>query len=354
MKTPIPQLFILLLTVWFASLQNAHAVSPPPDGCYPQYTTAEGCDALHSLTTGAGNTAIGWRSLFFNTDASFNTAIGAGALILNNGDSNTATGAAALLSNTTGTANAAFGVGALAKNMTGSNNIAVGVDALFNQSTNNNNIGIGSSALYFSTTGGGNIAIGEEAGLLVNTAGDTICIGATGADVSGTCFIGSIRGVTTINNNAVPVVIDSSGQLGTVSCSRRYKKDIKSIGEASEAVLALKPVTFHYKSDRTNRPEYGLIAEDVAQINPNLVVRDKNGEIYTVRYDAVNAMLLNEFLKEHKTVEQQGQTIARLEKQLEGVTATLQKVSAQLATASPSSGGLEASNAVPQTVLNNQ
>jgi uncharacterized coiled-coil protein SlyX len=137
-------------------------------------------------------------------------------------------------------------------------------------------------------------------------------------------------------NNALPELIDSAGQLGTVSSSRRYKKEIKPMEKASEAILALKPVTFHYKSDETNRPEFGLIAEDVAEVNPDLVVRDDNGEIYTVRYDAVNAMLLNEFLKAHKRMQdleardaQQQKQIEALTKQLREQAAQIQKVSAQ-------------------------
>jgi len=163
--------------------------------------------------------------------------------------------------------------------------------------------------------------------------------------------------VATGNNDAVNVVIDSDGQLGTVSSSRRFKKEIKPMDTASEAILALKPVTFQYKSDKTNRPEFGLIAEEVAAVNPDLVVRDENGEIYTVRYEAVNAMLLNEFLKEHRKNEEQQATIARLkstdakqeatianqQKQIEALTAGLQKVSVKL----------ELSKSAPQTVLNN-
>jgi predicted ribosome quality control (RQC) complex YloA/Tae2 family protein len=148
--------------------------------------------------------------------------------------------------------------------------------------------------------------------------------------------------VTTGNANAIPVLIDSVGQLGTVSSSQRFKHDIKGMDKTSEGILALKPVTFHYKSDKTNTPQFGLIAEEVAAVNPDLVVRDENGEIYTVRYDAVNAMLLNEFLKEHRKNEEQEATIARLQKQIEALTAGLQKVSAQL----------ELSEAAPQTVNN--
>jgi hypothetical protein len=161
--------------------------------------------------------------------------------------------------------------------------------------------------------------------------------------VSLSCFIGHIRGVTTANPDAIPVLIDSAGQLGTVSSSRRFKKEIKPMEKASEALLALKPVTFHYKSDNTNTPQFGLIAEEVAEVNPDLVVRDENGEIYTVRYDAVNAMLLNEFLKEHRDVEQQGHwlqeqeatitglksIIAQQQKGMEALTAQIQRVSDQ-------------------------
>jgi Chaperone of endosialidase len=154
--------------------------------------------------------------------------------------------------------------------------------------------------------------------------------------------------VTTGLAYAVNVVIDSNGQLGTLSSSRRFKKEIKPMDKASEAILALKPVTFQYKSDATYAPQFGLIAEEVAEVNPNLVIRDNNGEIYTVRYDAVNAMLLNEFLKEHRKVEQLKRDfeskLAEQQKQIEALTAGLQKVNAQL----------EVSKPAPQTVLNNQ
>jgi hypothetical protein len=136
--------------------------------------------------------------------------------------------------------------------------------------------------------------------------------------------------VATANNDAVNVVIDSDGQLGTVSSSRRFKKEIQPMENTSEAILALKPVTFHYKSDKTNRPEFGLIAEEVAAVNPNLVVRDKNGEIPTVRYEAVNAMLLNEFLKEHRNVEKLEAAVLEQQKQIKALTAGFEKVSAQL------------------------
>ena len=193
--------------------------------------------------------------------------------------------------------------------------------------------------------------MGDGAGSSVTTASNVICLGSLGANVTNSCFIGNIRGITTANNNAIPVLVDSAGQLGTLSSSLRYKTDIKPMDKASESILALKPVSFRYKVHNDTTPQYGLIAEQVAEVDPNLVVRDKNGEIYTVRYDAVNAMLLNEFLKEHQAlveethkVEQQGAMIARQQEQIDALTAGLHKVSAQL----------ELSKSTPQTVLNSQ
>src|SRR5207249_1179045 len=136
-------------------------------------------------------------------------------------------------------------------------------------------------------------------------------------------FIAGIRGRTTANANAVPVVIDSAGQLGTTSSSRRFKKQIKPMDQTSEAILGLKPVTFHYKSDSTGTPQFGLIAEEVAEVNPDLIMRDDKGEIYTVRYEAVNAMLLNEFLKEHQKVEAQEATMTELKKDFQAAIAKL-------------------------------
>jgi uncharacterized coiled-coil protein SlyX len=175
--------------------------------------------------------------------------------------------------------------------------------------------------------------LGYGAGSNVTTASNVICIGSGGGNVSGSCFIDNIRGVTTSSNDAIPVVIDFFGQLGTASSSRRFKKEIIPMDKASEAVLALKPVTFHYKSDTKETPQFGLIAEEVAEVNPNLVVRDQNGQIYTVRYDAVNAMLLNEFLKEHRKVEEQGRKVQEQEKaitQLKSTTARQEATIAQL------------------------
>jgi hypothetical protein len=247
-----------------------------------------------------------------------------------------------------GVQNTADGVVALSSNIDGSDNSAFGWGALTSNTTGSENTAVGSNALAKDVEGSNNTAIGSGAGANVQTASDVICIGAGvyGADVGNTCFIGSIRDVETQNADAIPVLIDSAGQLGTAGSSAKFKKEIKPMDKASEAILALQPVTFQYKKDKIDIPQFGLIAEEVAKVNPNLVVRDKNGEIYTVRYDAVNAMLLNEFLKEHRKVDalqasfaQQRRdfqaTVAQQQKQIEAVTAGLQKVSSQLETINP-------------------
>lgn len=366
MKISIQSLAMVALTViGFALSPKAQAVSPPPDGSYSGGNTAEGQDALLSLGTGAFNTAVGFFSLRSDSTNSFNTAIGAGALLANTADQNTAAGAGALLNNTSGDVNTANGAFALFSNTGGAGNTATGVWALFSNSTGffntavgsyalrdnigdantavgfsalpNNTTGVGNtavgdSALDSNTTGSGNTALGADAGVGVSIANSVICIGTAGADVDNSCFIGHIRDVQTANADAIPVLIDSVGQLGTASSSAKFKKEIQPMGTASEAILALKPVTFHYKSDKTNTPQFGLIAEEVAQTNPDLVVRDKNGDIYTVRYDAVNAMLLNEFLKEHRRVEELKSAMAQQRKDFETVIARQQKTTEALVT----------------------
>jgi hypothetical protein len=364
-----PPLRRALLLVALASLALspiARAVTPAPDGGYPNENTAEGDDALFSLTTGVNNTAIGFNALYSNTTGIGNTAIGFDALYSNTtGSANTAIGGG-LFSNTTGSENTAIG-GGLYINTIGGFNTAIGNDALF-YNTGSNNTAIGFHALIDQTTGSNNIALGFNAGFYLTTGSNNIDIGNWGAGgesnririgTAGTqrsTLIAGIRGVTTQRPDAVPVVIDSAGQLGTVSSSRRFKKEIKPMDQTSEAVLGLKPVTFHYKSDSKGTPQFGLIAEEVAQVNPDLVVRDEDGKPYTVRYEAVNAMLLNEFLKEHRKVEEQAHkgreqeaTIAQLKsaiaqqhKDFQSLTAALkeqaaqiQKVSDQLETQAP-------------------
>jgi uncharacterized coiled-coil protein SlyX len=345
------------------------------------FSTFVGDDALIA-NTGAGNSAFGWRALFSNTDGAFNTGIGGGALSLNNGSSNTAVGAAAMLLNTTGTLNVAVGTDALVFNDTGSQNNAVGAFALFNNVGGNfnnahgnnaltallgtgalfsgsSNNAFGDSALDALVDGDGNTAVGDFAGdglvtgarntyvgssIIVGDESDTIRIGNPS---STQCFIAGIVGAGPFSS---AVTIDpATGQLGELVSSERFKKDIDAMDKTSEAIFSLKPVTFHYKKDKTNTPQFGLIAEEVAKVNDALIGVDKAGKPYTVRYEAVNAMLLNEFLKEHKKVEGQQATIAELKSavaeqqkgidvltaQLREQAAQIQKVSAQLEMSKP-------------------
>jgi hypothetical protein len=303
----------------FALLPIAQAVVPPPDGGYPGFNTAEGQNALSGLTTGIANTAVGWFSLFSNTDCSFNTAVGAGTLLFNvgnqtsgEGTQNTAVGTAALLNNITGVNNTATGTAALSSNTTGNHNTASGNSALLLNTTGSSNIAIGRTALLNNTSGNFNIAIGAGAGSQITDAFNCIAIGHQGANVNQSCFIGNIRNAV-VAPDAVSVLIDSAGKLGTTSgSSRRFKTQIKPMEKASESILALKPVMFCYADDNTKTPQFGLIAEDLVEVNPELTVRDKTGELLTVRYDAVNLMLLNEFLKEHPRVDEQQSQIAEL------------------------------------------
>jgi Chaperone of endosialidase len=304
--------------------------------------TADGYQALYSNATGIGNTAIGSQALYRNTTHS-NTAIGVSALFSNtSGVGNTAIGSYSLNDNIVGGDNTATGSSALQNNI-GSLNTANGALALFHNTSGAANTAIGNYALG-NSTGSNNTALGASAGNGVTTASNVICIGTPGFNVSNRCFIGNIYGVMAGFGTAV--YINSSGQLGTSTSSQRFKDNIKPMGKASEAILALKPVTFHYKKnlDPEGIPQFGLVAEEVEKVNPDLVIRDKEGKPYTVRYDQVNAMLLNEFLKEHKTVQELKKEIAALTATLSEQTAQIAKVSAQV----------ELSKASPQTVLNDQ
>jgi hypothetical protein len=372
-KKPSPLFVRALVLVCFAFTRSALAVVPPPDGGYPGFNTAEGQNTLFGLTTGSANTAVGWFSLFSNAVGSFNTGTGAGTLVFNTGDENTALGTAALLFNTTGLANTGVGTVALSSNTegefntatgdsalftntTGANNTAAGVGALFSNTTGGFNTATGLNALVTNTTGNNNVALGALAGSSQTTGNNNIYIGGNIPGVAGesdACYIASIFGQTSADG--IAVLINSSNKLGTTTSSERFKKDIATMNKTSEAVLSLRPVTFHYKTDTKGTPQFGLIAEDVEKVNPDLVVRDKEGKPYTVRYDAVNAMLLNEFLKEHQKVQKLEATVvqqqenfqtklAEQQKQIDALTAGLQRVSAQL----------ELSKPAPQTVLNNQ
>jgi len=432
-------LLIVLALACVGLSPAVRAVIPAPDGGYPSGNTAEGTDALFSLTSGVWNTALGYQTLFHDTTGNQNTATGyqtlfsntTGSLSVANGAQalynnttgtyNTATGFRTLYANTTGSSNTANGFEALDFNTTGHDNLANGFKALYSNTAGNFNVATGSQALYsntagyynmangqqalysntigyqntangvqslfrnttgfnntaygfqalafniigqtntaigfsalFNSTGTGNTALGQGAGFNLTTGGNNIDIGNQGVaaeadtirigDTQTATFIAGIVGVTTGVADAVNVKIDSAGQLGTINSSRRFKKEIRPMDKTSEAILALKPVTFRYKSDTKGTPQFGLIAEEVAEVDPDLVVRDAKGEIFTVSYDAVNAMLLNEFLKEHRRVQAQQKQIKALAAQLREQAALLQKVSNRL----------ELSKPAPQMVGNNQ
>ena len=315
-----------------ALFPTAQAVVPAPDGGYPGSNTAEGTNALLSLTTGTNNTAIGFGALGSNTTGDFNSAEGSGALLFNTtGSQNTATGVNALVHNTTGSSNTADGVNTMFRNTIGFQNVATGVQALFNNTTGFHNTAAGFQALFANTTGnhntadgdnalvhnttgilntavGGhaldqnvtgssNVALGFQAGLNITGSGN-VCIGENILGLAGESNVTRIRNIgSTAQSNGVFVTVGAGGKLGFQVSSRRYKEDIKPMDKASEAILALKPVTYHYKKelDPDGIPQFGLVAEQVEKARPDLVARDKEGRPYSVPYEAVNAMLLNEF-----------------------------------------------------------
>jgi hypothetical protein len=296
--------------------------------------TFQGEEAFLNNTTGEDNTAVGFRALLNNVT----------------GADNTANGSVALVNNTSGNDNTAIGFSALLGNFVGSNNTAIGVHALQNGTTGTNNTAIGANT-FINNNGNGNIALGAGSGDNLRTGSNNIYIGNAGADESktirigaagaqGKTFIAGIAGVTI--PGGVGVVIGTNGHLGTTTSSARFKEEIKPMDKASEVILAFKPVTFRYKHelDPDGISQFGLVAEEVEKVNPDLVARDDQGKPYTVRYEAVNAMLLNEFLKEHSHVQEQDAIIAQQQKQIDALTAGLHKVSAQL----------ELNGSAPQTV----
>ena len=394
----------LIFVLALALTGTSFAVDPPPDGGYPNFNTAEGQDALFSLTTGISNTAAGYNTLYNNTEGTNNTAIGTVALFQNTtggantalgdhalnantegffntatgigaledntaGNNNTATGAQALLLNVSGSDNTATGLSALLSNSSGSRNTAVGEismignttgsdntatgfasllfndvgasntadgnNALHNNVSGNGNTAVGSNAMWNNSTGSHNIALGEIAGFSLIAGSYNIDIGNQGnpsdantirigtRQIHQNTFIAGISGVTVAGG--VNVIVDGKGHLGTITSSARYKEAIKPMKDVSEAVLSLQPVTFRYKKelDPDALPQFGLVAEEVAKVDPDLVAKDEGGKPDTVRYEAVNAMLLNEFLKEHKKVEEQAEQIVQLNSRLDELTARL-------------------------------
>ena len=310
------------------------------------FNTATGVYSLFSNTTGFFNGATGAYSLAHNTIGNRNTANGYSALYFNTqGEQNTATGYAALYRNTTGEANTAVGTAALFNNTEGTANTATGLGVLLANKTGMGNTATGASALVGNTTGDDNTAIGNLAGANQSTGSGNVYIGTGMLGVAGesnACYIRSIFGQTSASG--IAVVINSNNKLGTTTSSKRFKEEIKAMDKASEALLALKPVTFRYKKDidPAGTLQFGLAAEDVEKVKPELVVRDQEGKPYSVRYDQVNAMLLNEFLKEHRKVEKLEATVASLVATMKEQAAQIQKVSAQL----------EASKPAPQMVNN--
>jgi hypothetical protein len=353
------------------------------DGGLANKNTAEGDGALSSLTTGFGNTAVGYGGLYSNNSGSNNTASGFQALFYNDagnrntasgslalfynssgvnntatgssalsnnttGSSNTASGDSALLNNTIGNFNTALGLWALLNNTTGGNNTATGRTALYHNTTGNNNTASGNDSLFDNTTGNNNIALGDSAGSNLTSGSNNIDIGNTGIPgEAGKIRIGSkgnqnaafIAGISGVAVTGSTVVVSSNGKLGVATSSARFKQCIKPIDQASEAILALKPVSFRYKEeiDPDGIPQFGLIAEEVENVNPDLVARDDEGKVYTVRYEAVNAMLLNEFIKEHRKGQEQDAIITQLksavaqqQKEIKALTASLKQQASQL------------------------
>src|SRR5438270_6522926 len=383
MKIEARPILVILLLTCLASGPKTQAVSPAPDGGYPGGNTAEGQSALFSRTTGGFNTAVGLLSLRSLTTGSFNTGVGAGTLLANTADENTATGAGALLSNTSGT-NTANGAFALFNNTTGTGNTAIGAFALNSNTTGDGNTATGHGALPSNTIGSGNVAIGNGTLNLNTTGSDNTALGAragfniTGSnnididnfgvdgesntirigDSQSTTFIAGIAGQT-VGAGGSFCYVDNDGKLGVFLSARRFKTDIADMAAASEGLLALRPVTFHYKPelDKSGIPQFGLVAEDVAKVNPDLVTHDAKGDIYTVRYEAVNVMLLNEFLKEHRKVEAQDRTIqeqataiAALKKEMETVVAHSKEQDSQIHKVSVQ---IELNKAAPQVVVTN-
>ena len=333
------------------------------------YNTASGAGALEQNTTGNGNTAIGFGALssniFGNNDSrstgSFNTASGAQSLYFNTtGYENTASGAGALYSNSIGTDNNAMGfhslylntegyrnsaVGsfALAANTTGNLNNATGYGALAANTSGSNNNAQGYLALASNTTGSFNTAIGEYAGYFITTGNHNIDIGNLGAAsdngvirIGGSATAAYISGISNSTVTGAAVYVTSSGQLGVLASSERYKTAIAPMGFTTDKLQRLRPVTFHLKNDPKGDMQYGLIAEEVAQVYPELVIRNAAGRIDGVRYDELAPMLLNEVQKQAAEIRglkrqqdrfaAQAQQLRDLQQQLVSLQAALQKL----------------------------
>jgi hypothetical protein len=305
--------------------------------------TADGAFALYTNSGGTGNTAIGGGALYYNITSN-NTAVGSNALYNDStGTKNTATGVAALVNNSSGSYNTATGAGALKSNGNGVNNTAMGLNALAANGAGSHNTAIGVDALL-NNNGSSNVGVGVNAGNALTTGSGNVCIGVNVSGVAGESNTTRIKNVYASQATTRAVYVDSDNKIGTLSSSRRYKEQIRPMDKTSEAILALKPVSFHYKKevDPARALSFGLIAEDVAMVSPDLITRDEEGKPQTVRYEAVNAMLLNEFLKEHRAVQDLKAVVAEQQKQIKALSSGLEKVSAQL----------ELNRSAPRTVSN--
>jgi hypothetical protein len=300
--------------------------------------TFVGVSAGNFTGFGNSNTAVGTGALLMNTDGSFNTAVGRNALTANTtGNQNTAAGNGALATLVGGGSNTGLGFSALNGTSAGSNNTAAGATAL-ESNTGNNNTALGAQALRNKTSGDNNLAVGSFAGANISTGSNNIDIGNGGdaADSStiriGTLnqnriFITAIRGVTTDTQTAIPVLIDPLGQLGTASSSRRVKFDIADMDGATDGLMQLRPVTFRYIAHGPNAAlQYGLIAEEVEEIYPELVAHDKDGQVEAVAYQFLAPMLLNEVQKQHRKIEEQQRTIDALRAQVDGLARLLKGI----------------------------
>jgi uncharacterized coiled-coil protein SlyX len=408
---------LLLIPLVLASLALLPMAQALTEGDLGHGNTNEGLSALLNLTTGVHNNAFGNETLLLNTTGSYNTATGSQSLKNNTANNNTAIGFQSLVFNTIGSDNTAAGWRALYQNTSGGPNTAAGFKALYGNTSSAFNVAVGDSALasFHGTTavdgantalgslaltaetsgqentavgrralesltaasnntavgwragdniidGSNDVAVGSSAGNGIVHASNVIAIGIAGVssafgDADNTCYINHIFGEPVGVGPGQAVFVDSDGVLGFTTSSRRFKHDIKPMDNASEALLALKPVIFKYNSDKSGMTCFGLIAEDVAEVNPDLVLRDKKGEVSSVRYEQVNAMMLNEFLKEHRTVEDLKSTVAKQEaiiaqqqKGMEFLAASLKDQAAQIQKVSAQ---VEVNKPTPKVVLSN-
>jgi hypothetical protein len=302
----------------FATLQNNTVGS---------YNTAHGSGALFSNTTGNNNTSSGFDSLYANTTGGYNTAVGYLALQgSTTGSYTTAVGAFSLQANTTGGYNTGFGAYSLIANTTGSGNTAFGYAGLRSMTTGSNNIGFGYQSLYLNSTGSNNIALGYQGGYYPLSGSDLIEIGSLGAfaddkliriGTQGTQTKAYIAGISSAQITGAAVYVTSSGQLGVLASSERYKTSIASLGSDTEKLMELRPVRFHLKTDPEGAVQYGLIAEEVDKVYPELVIRDDSGKVQGVRYDELAPMLLNEVQKQQRTIAAQNAHAAAQDQEIQ-------------------------------------